>query len=126
MRVGGPNVGGGEGVPGGASPAGPSVVGEASGGKTGVSGKTGVGGEASDDVSSFLPLGNGGPESRTEPGEVHGPFIEPAAAGIAPPEARRYPADVSADDRDVGWGERLPSSDRDDEWYLRERPPHHG
>jgi hypothetical protein len=45
----------------------------------------------------------------------------------SPPRAltRRYP-DVSDDDRDVGWGERPASSGRDDDWYLRERPPHHG
>ncbi|HVX44429.1 MAG TPA: hypothetical protein VHC49_11115 [Mycobacteriales bacterium] len=28
------------------------------------------------------------------------------------------------EDRDIGWGE-LPRDDRDD-WYERERPPHHG
>jgi hypothetical protein len=38
---------------------------------------------------------------------------------------RRY-SDVSDDDRDLGWGEPPPVSGRDDEWYLRERPPHHG
>ncbi|WP_037573589.1 hypothetical protein [Phaeacidiphilus oryzae] len=35
---------------------------------------------------------------------------------------------VSADDTDRGWGERPSSAGRDDslDWYLRERPPHHG
>jgi hypothetical protein len=35
---------------------------------------------------------------------------------------------VSADDTDRGWGERPSSSGGDDalDWYLRERPPHHG
>jgi hypothetical protein len=31
--------------------------------------------------------------------------------------------DVSKDETDVGWGDG-PSS-RDDDWYRRERPPHH-
>ena len=33
-------------------------------------------------------------------------------------------SDVTADERDVGWGE-VPERD-DDERYLREVPPHHG
>jgi hypothetical protein len=32
---------------------------------------------------------------------------------------------VSADDTDVGWGERPEGATRDDDWYRRERPPHH-
>ena len=28
------------------------------------------------------------------------------------------------EDRDESWGER--DAGRDDEWYLQERPPHHG
>jgi hypothetical protein len=31
--------------------------------------------------------------------------------------------DVTRDERDVGWGDEPP--ERDDEWYRRERPPHH-
>jgi hypothetical protein len=31
--------------------------------------------------------------------------------------------DVSRDELDVGWGDE--PADRDDEWYRRERPPHH-
>jgi hypothetical protein len=31
---------------------------------------------------------------------------------------------VSRDETDVGWGDA--PGRRDDEWYLRERPPHHG
>jgi hypothetical protein len=31
--------------------------------------------------------------------------------------------DVSRDELDVGWGDE--PGERDDEWYLRERPPHH-
>ena len=30
---------------------------------------------------------------------------------------------VSRDERDVGWGDG--PGERDDEWYRRERPPHH-
>ncbi len=31
------------------------------------------------------------------------------------------------DDSDVGWGdERAASGERDEDWYRRERPPHHG
>ncbi len=30
---------------------------------------------------------------------------------------------VSGDERDVGWGDG--PAERDDEWYRRERPPHH-
>jgi hypothetical protein len=32
--------------------------------------------------------------------------------------------DVSSDELDVGWGDE--PSERDDDWYRRERPPHHG
>jgi hypothetical protein len=32
--------------------------------------------------------------------------------------------DVSRDELDVGWGDE--PSERDDDWYRRERPPHHG
>lgn len=31
--------------------------------------------------------------------------------------------DVTRDERDVGWGDE--PTERDDEWYRRERPPHH-
>jgi hypothetical protein len=30
----------------------------------------------------------------------------------------------SSDEEDVGWGDR--PSEYDDDWYLAERPPHHG
>jgi hypothetical protein len=32
--------------------------------------------------------------------------------------------DRTGDERDVGWGD--PPAERDDDWYRRERPPHHG
>jgi hypothetical protein len=53
-----------------------------------------------------------------------------AGAGSGKPERREQAAeqpvlpDVTEDERDVGWGDER--SARDDEWYLRERPPHHG
>jgi hypothetical protein len=31
--------------------------------------------------------------------------------------------DVTRDEREVGWGDD--SAERSDEWYRRERPPHH-
>jgi len=50
------------------------------------------------------------------------PRSEPAAR----PAQREEPVlpDVSSDELDVGWGDE--PSERDDEWYRRERPPHHG
>lgn len=31
--------------------------------------------------------------------------------------------DTTQDERDVGWGDE--PGERDDDWYRRERPPHH-
>ncbi len=31
---------------------------------------------------------------------------------------------ISRDEQDVGWGDE--PGERDDDWYRRERPPHHG
>jgi hypothetical protein len=31
--------------------------------------------------------------------------------------------DVTRDEQDIGWGDE--PNERDDEWYRRERPPHH-
>jgi hypothetical protein len=31
--------------------------------------------------------------------------------------------ETTRDERDVGWGDD--PAERDDEWYRRERPPHH-
>jgi hypothetical protein len=47
---------------------------------------------------------------------------QPAARGPRP-ESPVLP-DVSSDELDVGWGDE--PSERDDDWYRRERPPHHG
>jgi hypothetical protein len=33
--------------------------------------------------------------------------------------------DRPLDERDVGWGDDPESGRRDDDWYRRERPPHH-
>jgi len=33
--------------------------------------------------------------------------------------------DVSSDECDEGWGERPRDGRRDEQWYRRERPPHH-
>jgi hypothetical protein len=70
-----------------------------------------------------------GPDSDTSTTE-NGPSVAEVETAVDPepskqPLTRRYP-DVSDDDRDLGWGERPASSGRDDDWYLRERPPHHG
>lgn len=45
----------------------------------------------------------------------------PAVVGIEPPILPR----VTRDEAGEGWSER-PSPDDDDDFYLRERPPHHG
>jgi hypothetical protein len=52
------------------------------------------------------------------------------SAGETDPPSRRRDTDrepvlpdVTRDERDVGWGDE--PSERDDEWYRRERPPHH-
>jgi hypothetical protein len=33
--------------------------------------------------------------------------------------------DRTRDEHDVGWGDDPESGRRDDDWYRRERPPHH-
>lgn len=40
-----------------------------------------------------------------------------------------YLPEQTADDTDVGWGDderAAADAERDQEWYERERPPHHG
>ncbi len=48
-------------------------------------------------------------------------------AGKGPPRRNegdgRVLPDTTRDEQDVGWGDE--PSERDDEWYRRERPPHH-
>jgi len=50
------------------------------------------------------------------------PTESPAAR---PRPARDEPVlpDVTRDERDVGWGDE--PGERSDDWYRRERPPHH-
>jgi len=62
-----------------------------------------------------------------EPAEPADPAMPPGSApsvGSTRPEPATLP-DRSRDEHDVGWGERPGRDDRDDDWYLRERPPHH-
>ncbi len=33
--------------------------------------------------------------------------------------------EISPDEPDVGWGDDPESGRRDEDWYRRERPPHH-
>ena len=33
--------------------------------------------------------------------------------------------DVAGEDRDDAWGDDARATRRDDDWYRRERPPHH-
>jgi hypothetical protein len=49
---------------------------------------------------------------------------QPSRKGAPTPE-RDDPVlpDVSRDELDIGWGDE--PGERDDEWYRRERPPHH-
>jgi hypothetical protein len=49
----------------------------------------------------------------------------PAAPRPSGGQEREEPTlpDVSRDELDVGWGDE--PAERDDEWYRRERPPHH-
>jgi hypothetical protein len=53
--------------------------------------------------------------------------VEPSSSSAA--GAARHPGapvlpQRSGDETEVGWGDR--SAGYDDEWYLSERPPHHG
>jgi hypothetical protein len=57
------------------------------------------------------------PADRAEPG------VDPKPSARPDPDEPVLP-DVSGDDRDEGWG-RDPDGRRDEEWYRRERPPHH-
>jgi hypothetical protein len=44
--------------------------------------------------------------------------------GQAPRRDERVLPDVSRDETDEGWGDE--PRERSDDWYRRERPPHHG
>ena len=60
-----------------------------------------------------------------------GVVSEQPESGPAKPSEEAVPTDdpvlpdVSADDRDEGWGEDPHAGRRDEQWYRRERPPHH-
>lgn len=51
----------------------------------------------------------------------------PAPRRSARPEPDDRPVlpDVTDDEREVGWGDDRDGDRRDQEWYRRERPPHH-
>jgi hypothetical protein len=54
---------------------------------------------------------------------------ESPTPGSPPPQRPDEPEppvlpDVSRDELDIGWGDE--PGERDEEWYRRERPPHHG
>ena len=75
--------------------------------------------------------GQSGSPDHPAPGRA-GPADDLAASGPADRAAGRSRAaddrpllpDVTADERDVGWGD--PYERDDDERFLREVPPHHG
>jgi hypothetical protein len=56
--------------------------------------------------------------------ENQGPSRPEPAPLSAPPE-RSVLDERAADDRDEAWGDGRSDGSRDD-WYRRERPPHHG
>lgn len=56
-----------------------------------------------------------------EPDETRAP-AEPPAKRPGQPEDPVLPQ-ISRDELDVGWGDE--PGERDDDWYRRERPPHH-
>lgn len=73
-----------------------------------------------------------GPGERAEPEEPDSPAVHTTAGDggfavrrvVRPPREEPTRRVVSRDETDVGWGDG--PSVRDDDWYRRERPPHHG
>lgn len=61
-------------------------------------------------------------ESAEAPAEDRGRFT--VRRVVRPPREEPKRREVSVDETDLGWGDG-PSA-RDDDWYKRERPPHHG
>jgi hypothetical protein len=55
------------------------------------------------------------PDESAAPAQPRSPRSDEAEKPVLP--------DVSSDELDVGWGDE--PAERDDEWYRRERPPHH-
>jgi hypothetical protein len=62
------------------------------------------------------------PGSR-RPGAASLPQSEPSERCARPSERDPVLPRASSDEQDVGWGDEL--SGYTDEWYYRERPPHH-
>jgi hypothetical protein len=56
---------------------------------------------------------------------VSEPHPPPAAEPVLPAEDEPVLPRTSRDERDVGWGDEPADLYRDDDWYHRERPPHH-
>lgn len=71
-------------------------------------------------------MGSDGTEKPDAAAE-QGPARVPAQPRTAQPPARQRDQPVlptvSRDETDVGWGDE--PSERDADWYRRERPPHH-
>ena len=59
-------------------------------------------------------------------GEHPRPPARPTPSPAPSPAEKDEPVlpDVTRDERDVGWGDE--PGERSDDWYRRERPPHHG
>jgi hypothetical protein len=57
----------------------------------------------------------------TEPVKAAGITDPPEPAVVDEPVI----SDRSGDDRDEGWGDDPRDGRRDEQWYRRERPPHH-
>jgi len=80
------------------------------------------------DSDSTAPPAGPPPSAADRRSGAHRPDAHPA--GAQPPAVRKpgpepvLLPDVTADERDIGWGE-LPEP-MDDDRYLREVPPHHG
>lgn len=76
--------------------------------------------------------GQAGPEQAPEPEAGRETGTEPAPEPAKGRGAERIVFDdplgrQTSDDTDEGWGERRARSADDSlEWYLREKPPHHG
>jgi hypothetical protein len=65
--------------------------------------------------------------ARDEPPPASVNPAQPADSGRAQgqPEPSVFD-EPAAEDRDIGWGDHDREDGRSDEWYRRERPPHHG
>jgi hypothetical protein len=64
------------------------------------------------------------PLDHSEPSDS-GPSDAGPGQRATPPE-RSVVDEPAAEDRDIGWGDHDRGDGLSDEWYRRERPPHHG